>query len=142
MKPNDVEDAALPERGHHLRISPPRPAHDHGHGLRCPRIGNVDRFDAERPSVMSMRPVPWLKPRRKCGGASQISCGSGGFLADTKYQRERQQAFAVLTGNMTGDKRTGYPPASGAGSEGASPWVTIELVPGQDGCARQTRTVS
>ena len=85
VKPNDVEDAALPERGHHLRISPPRPAHDHGHGLRCPRIGNVDRFDAERPSVMSMRPVPWLKPRRKCRGASQISCGSGGFLADTKY---------------------------------------------------------
>ena len=34
---------------------------------------------------MSMRPVPWLKPRRKCRGASQISCGSGGFLADTNY---------------------------------------------------------
>ena len=91
MRLNDVEDAALPERGHYLRISPPRPAHDHGHGLRCPKIGNVDRFDAERPSVMSMRPVPWLKPRRKCGGASQISCRSGGFLPDTNYPAEIQR---------------------------------------------------
>ena len=45
----------------------------------------MDRFDAERPSVMSMRPVPWLKPRRRCGGSSQISCRSGGFLPDTNY---------------------------------------------------------
>ena len=45
----------------------------------------MDRFDAEHPSVVSVRPVPWPKPRRKCGGSSQISCRSGGFLPDTSY---------------------------------------------------------
>ena len=86
MRPNDVEDAALPERGHRLRTSPPLgPAHGDGNGLRCPEVENVDRFDAEHPSVVSVRPVPWPKPRRKCGGSSQISCRSGGFLPDTSY---------------------------------------------------------
>ena len=82
---NDVEDAALPERGHLLRTSPPGPAHGEGNGLRCPEVENVDRFDAEHPSVVSVRPVAWPKPRRKCGGSSQISYRSGGFLADTSY---------------------------------------------------------
>ena len=45
----------------------------------------MDRFDAEHPSVVSVRPVPWPKPRRKCRGSSQISCRSGGFLPDTSY---------------------------------------------------------
>ena len=85
VRPNDVEDAALPERGHLLRnIRPPRPAHRDGNGLRCPEVGNAGRFDAKHPSVVPVRPVPWPKPRRKCGGSSQISCRSGGFLADTK----------------------------------------------------------
>ena len=58
-------------------------AHGDGNGLRCPEVENVDRFDAEHPSVVSVRSVPWPKPRRKCGGSSQISCRSRGFLADT-----------------------------------------------------------
>ena len=92
VRPNDVEDAALPERGHRLRTSPPLgPAHGDGNGLRCPEIENVDRFDAEHPSVVSVRPVPWPKPRRKCGGSSQISCRSGGFLPDTNYAHRYQR---------------------------------------------------
>ena len=35
--------------------------------------------------MVSVRPVPWPKPRRKCDGSSQISCRSGGFLPDTSY---------------------------------------------------------
>ena len=54
----------------------------------------MDRFDAEHPSVVSVRPVPWPKPRRKCGGSSQISCRSGGFLPDTRYPRSRRQCFS------------------------------------------------
>ena len=43
----------------------------------------MDRFGAEHPSVVSVRLVPWPKPRRKCGGSSEISYRSGGFLTDT-----------------------------------------------------------
>ena len=35
--------------------------------------------------MVSVPPAPWLKPRRQDGGASQNSCGSRGFLADTSY---------------------------------------------------------
>ena len=35
--------------------------------------------------MVSVRPVPWPKPRRKCDGSSQVSCRSGGFLPDTNY---------------------------------------------------------
>ena len=35
--------------------------------------------------MVSVRPVPWPKPRRKCRGSSQISCRSEGFLPDTSY---------------------------------------------------------
>ena len=35
--------------------------------------------------MVSVRPVPWPKPRRKCRGSSQISCRSEGFLPDTIY---------------------------------------------------------
>ena len=69
----------------HCPPPPLGPAHGDGNGLRCPEVENVDRFDAEHPSVVSVRPVPWPKPRRKCRGSSQISCRSGGFLPDTNY---------------------------------------------------------
>ena len=36
--------------------------------------------------MVSVPPAPWLKPRRQYGGASQSSCRSGGFLADTIYE--------------------------------------------------------
>ena len=84
VRPNDVEDAGLPERGHLLRISLPGPAHGGGNGLRCPEVGNAGRFDAKHRSVVPVRWVPWPRPRRMCGGSSQISCESGSFLADTK----------------------------------------------------------
>ncbi len=83
VTPNVVEDAALPEPGQLLRISPPGPPHGDGYGLLCPEVGIADRFDAEHPSVVSVPPVPWLKPRRNCRGSSQFPCTSGGFLADT-----------------------------------------------------------
>ena len=84
VRPNDVEDAALPERGHRLRTSPPLgPAHGDGNGLRCPEVGNAGRFDAKRRSVVPVRWVAWPKPRRMCGGSSQIPRESGGFLAVT-----------------------------------------------------------
>ena len=35
--------------------------------------------------MVSVRPVAWPKRRQKCGSSSQISCRSGGFLADTSY---------------------------------------------------------
>ena len=35
--------------------------------------------------MVSVRLVPWPKPRRKCGGSSEISYRSGGFLTDTSY---------------------------------------------------------
>ena len=38
--------------------------------------------------MVSVRPVAWPKRRQKCGSSSQISCRSGGFLADTKYLME------------------------------------------------------
>ena len=42
--------------------------------------------------MVPVRPVPWPKPRRKCGGSSQISCRSEGFLPDTTYNGK---TFAV-----------------------------------------------
>ena len=84
VTPSDGEDAALLDRSPHLRTSPPGPTRRRAQPSR-PDIGDGVRFDAERPSVVSVRPAPWLKPRRQYGGASQSSCGSGGFLADTNY---------------------------------------------------------
>ena len=103
MRPNDVEDAALPERGHRLRTSPPLgPAHGDGNGLRCPEVGNAGRFDAKRRSVVPVRWVAWPKSRRMCGGSLQISRESGGFLADTNYvfmpEEWANRAFTLMVG--------------------------------------------
>ena len=79
-----ADERPVPYGARRRRTSPSLgPAHGDGNGLRCPEVENVDRFDAEHPSVVSVRPVPWSKPRRKYRGSSQISCRSGGFLPDT-----------------------------------------------------------
>ena len=44
--------------------------------------------------MVSVPPAPWLKPRRQDGGASQNSCGSRGFLADTNYRLNPGLAYA------------------------------------------------
>ena len=83
VRPNDVEDAALPER----RPSPAgfaRPARrtETGAAFGAQKSGMRAGFDAKRRSVVPVRWVPWPRPRRKCAGSSQISCRSGGFLPD------------------------------------------------------------
>ena len=69
-----------------LRPRNTSPAHGDGNGLRCPEVENVDRFDAKRRSVphAGAQWVAWPKPRRMCGGSSQIPRESGGFLAVTR----------------------------------------------------------
>ena len=50
-----------------------------GNGLRCPEVGNAGRFDAEHPSVVSVRPVPWTKPRRSGAVRRRFRAGVGVF---------------------------------------------------------------
>ena len=47
--------------------------------LRCPEVGNAGRFDAEHPSVVSVRPVPWTKPRRSGAVRRRFRAGVGVF---------------------------------------------------------------
>ena len=62
----------------------------------------MDRFDAKRRSVVPVRWVAWPKPRRMCGGSSQIPRESGGFLAVTSYMSFQSpdkisQAFRLIS---------------------------------------------
>ena len=53
--------------------------------------------------MVSVQPAPGPKPRRKCGGSSQISYQSGGFLADTSYLHGIYDSNGQLLSGTTND---------------------------------------